>query len=256
MVLFYHQNTSNSPGWSAKEVEIKPIIFNLPKKDFKLTATGDLLIHRAVYRQAKRGSTYDFSPMFFEIKSYISRADLSLCHLEVPLTSDYDNLRGYPSFAAPDDLAKDIAATGWDSCSLASNHSLDDGTRGVKRTIEALRQVGLQTSGTNLTESDKEINLLTIGKIWRLAHLSYTYGTNQGPSADDWQVDLIESQKIKSEAALAKKLGADLTIVSLHWGNGIPTGAKWLPKKDCSRTIGRWGYRFNCWPPRPCRSRD
>ena len=52
---------------------------------------------------------------------------------------------------------------------------------------------------------------------WLIYHT--LYDLNQGPIADHWQVDLIDLEKILKAAQKAKDEGADLTIISLHWGN-------------------------------------
>ena len=102
---------------------------------FTLAATGDLLIHQHVYEQAARygqasGQAYDFEPMFSLVRKQISAADLAVCHVETPMSADDTNLGGYPTFNTPHELAPAIAWTGWDTCSTASNHSLDEGAAG------------------------------------------------------------------------------------------------------------------------------
>jgi hypothetical protein len=65
-------------------------------------ASGDLLIHTAVYERALvdgAGRSYDFAPMFAQIRPYIAGADLALCHVETPMTPAAP--AGYPTFNTP-----------------------------------------------------------------------------------------------------------------------------------------------------------
>ena len=56
---------------------------------FVVEASGDLLIHSAIFERALAlggGRYYDFAPFFEQIKPYIKGADLPLCHVETPMT--------------------------------------------------------------------------------------------------------------------------------------------------------------------------
>ena len=68
----------------------------------------------------------------------VAGADLAICHLETPLAPAGGPFTGYPSFSVPPQIASAIAATGYDTCSTASNHTIDKGEAGVARTLAAL----------------------------------------------------------------------------------------------------------------------
>ena len=59
----------------------------------------------------------------------------------------------------------------------------------------------------------------------RVALLSYTYGTNGIPLPSDmpWSVPLIDPDQIKADAAKAKRQGAEVVIVALHFGTEYST---------------------------------
>ncbi|MEW5625675.1 CapA family protein, partial [Streptomyces hydrogenans] len=81
---------------------------------------------------------YDFRPMLAGVKPVVSGADLALCHMETVYGKDGGPYTGYPAFKSPPEVAAALAATGYDSCSTASNHTLDDGAAGLGRTLDAL----------------------------------------------------------------------------------------------------------------------
>ena len=94
-----------------------------------------MLIHPALTEQAEADGdgTRDFGPLFAGVKPVIEGADLAICHMEVPLATADGPFEGYPLFYAPPEVADAVAATGYDTCSTASNHTVDHGAEGVGR---------------------------------------------------------------------------------------------------------------------------
>lgn len=98
-------------------------------RGFTLVASGDVLPHSSIIDRARfdaGGNGYDFRPMLAGVRSVVSRADLALCHMETVYGANGD-YTGYPTFKSPPEVAQALAVTGYDGCSTASNHSLDDG---------------------------------------------------------------------------------------------------------------------------------
>ena len=88
------------------------------------------------------------------IKPVVSAADLAICHMETPLAAPEGPFRSYPMFNVPPQVTTALADLGYDSCSTASNHSLDYGVTGVGRTLDALDAVGIRHAGTARTEAE------------------------------------------------------------------------------------------------------
>lgn len=89
------------------------------------------------------GTGYDFRPMLAGIRSVVSRADVALCHMET-VYGENGAYTGYPTFKSPPEVAQALAVTGYDGCSTASNHTLDDGADGIRRTLDALDRAGVR----------------------------------------------------------------------------------------------------------------
>ena len=189
-------------------------------RSFTIAATGDLLIHSPIVRRARRADGWDFTPMFQQVAPILRAADLAVCHVETPMSPDNQNLSTFPLFSVPNQLADAIAYAGYDTCSLASNHSLDSGMRGVVGTIDALDRVGVAHTGVARSpEQRATLNLLDVNGA-TVAHLSYTYGLNTGPlrPGDAHLANIIDEVDILVEAGRARAAGADFIILSLHWG--------------------------------------
>lgn len=191
-------------------------------RGFTLVASGDVLPHSSIIDRARfdaGGNGYDFRPMLAGIRSVVSRADLALCHMETVYGANGD-YTGYPTFKSPPEVAQALAVTGYDGCSTASNHSLDDGSEGIRRTLDALDRAGVRHAGSARTEGEaRTVTVLRAGPA-KVAHLSYTYDTNGFPlpQGQPWAVNLMDENKILADARAARKAGADVVVVSLHWG--------------------------------------
>ncbi|MGW0946996.1 CapA family protein [Streptomyces sp. NPDC002623] len=194
-------------------------------RGFTLVASGDILPHTAVIDRARfdaggaAGSGYDFRPMLEGARSVVSRADLALCHLDTPYGANGD-YTGHPLFRSPPEIAQALAATGYDGCSTASDHSLDDGAAGVQRTLDALDAAGVRHAGTARTEAEgNSVTLLRAGPA-TVAHLAYTDDTGGQPlpPGQPWTVNLADENRIVADAKAARKAGADVVVVSVHGG--------------------------------------
>jgi hypothetical protein len=192
--------------------------------EMTLAFTGDVLVHTPVTASAARhgtasGTRHDFTVILAEVAPVIGAADVALCHLETVLGVPGVEASPYPRIAAPAAVADGLAAAGFDGCSTASNHSLDFGTAGVVSTRDAMGAAGLGATGTARVPAEAGPALYRVGDAV-LAHLSYSYGFNgfRVPSDQPWLANAIDPDRIEAEAAAARLAGADLVVVSLHWG--------------------------------------
>ena len=226
-----------------------------PPRSARLLFTGDLLPHGPVQRagDANAENGWDFVPMFVEVQSIIEGADLAICHLESPISIDDTGLGGYPVFNAPRAFARAARDVGYDGCSLASNHSYDRGAQGALDTITVMNELGLPYAGQAASETEDLEPVLYDANGITVAHLSATYGLNGFtlPADQPYLVDLIDPEEILAEARLAKAAGAEIVVVSLHWGAEYrhePTQAQvdWLdailPSAEVDLVVGHHAH--------------
>ncbi len=163
---------------------------------------------------------YLFDPFFQPLKDYLSRADISLANLETTLPGERSLYLGYPRFGSPDALLKALQRLGIDILTLANNHALDNGARGLKRTIRVIRELGLHSLGSYPSREARQQNRLLIveRKGIRLALLNYTYGTNGMPIPQDVWVNLIDKREIAEDMHRAYQAAVDGTVVLFHFG--------------------------------------
>ncbi|MFI2355759.1 CapA family protein [Streptomyces anulatus] len=196
-------------------------------RPFTLLAAGDVLPHSSVIDRAAvdaGGAGYDFAPMLAGVAPVVSGADLAFCHMETVYGEEGGPYTGYPSFKSPPEVAAALRTTGFDSCSTASNHTLDDGADGVRRTLDALDGAGIRHAGSARSAAEAaRPTILPAGPgkgAAKVAHLAYTYGTNDIPLPADrpWTVNVTDEHRIVEEARAARRAGADVVVLSAHWG--------------------------------------
>ena len=201
-----------------------------------IVAAGDILPHAPVIANAARnaegtGAEFDFAPMLADVSPFIEDADLGICHLETPLSADNTGLTRPRTlvFNSPREVASGLRSAGFDGCDFASNHSWDRGLDGLAQTIEVLEEEGLGYAGPHAEEARAgEPALYEVGDV-TVAHLAYSYTmlNNWGPNTDVppdapwlgramWPV--VQSEGILEDAQAAREAGADLVVLSMHWG--------------------------------------
>ena len=222
-------------------------------RTFTIAATGDLLIHEAVADAASTTGGWDFTPMFSHVAPILSGADLAVCHVETPMSPNNDRLSYFPAFIVPRELAAAIADAGYDTCSLASNHATDAGREGIVGTIAALDRAGVAHTGMALSAEDRgRVTLVEAGDA-TVAHLSYTYGFNNGelPADDAYLSNVIDENAILDEARRARGEGADFVVLSMHWGDNYDAapnemqtslGSRMLASPDIDLILGHHAH--------------
>ena len=83
-----------------------------------------------------------------------------------------------------------------------------------------LAAAGLGQSGMARTPGEIGPAVFTVNGI-AISHLSYTYGYNglRTPDGEPWRSALIDPVRIVDDARAARAMGAEVVIVSLHWGD-------------------------------------
>lgn len=186
-----------------------------------ISIVGDLMCHASQINYAYvEEDSFDFNDVFSEVKEHLSSADFTIGNLETVLAGNEKSYSGYPFFNAPDDFLEAIQGAGFDLLVTANNHAIDQGIVGVERTIEKMDELGLDHTGTYLSQNDRDsIRIYNINGI-HLAVVAYSYGTNgvSIPGGKNYIINLIDFSLIEGDIKNAKYEGADVVLVFYHFG--------------------------------------
>jgi hypothetical protein len=217
---------ATSPSTAAPSSSIAPSTtrYSGPPRAATLAFTGDIIPDSQVGKLARhyaQGSAdvYDFVPMFERVAAELTAADLAICHLETTVQIG-GRVSGGPDYLAPVELAAAVAESGWDGCSMASEHAYGYGAEGVSATVDALDSVGLRWAGIAVDPDDSGRAVLYDAAGITVAHLAYT-GVADGkspPAEEPWWVAPADADRILTDAAGARAAGAEFVVVSIHWG--------------------------------------
>ncbi|MFI9582730.1 CapA family protein [Streptomyces sp. NPDC052236] len=197
-------------------------------RSFTVAAAGDVLIHPELVEQAAKDAEengqgeagLDFGPLLAGVKPVISKADLAICHMETPVGKPEGPFQGYPEFLVPPQILTTLKDVGYDTCSTASNHTYDHGLKAVRRTLDAMDEVGLGHTGSARTpEEAEQINIRDVNGV-KVAHLSYSWESflNPTPKKERWAFNRSSTDEVKKTEKRARDKGAEVVILSMHWG--------------------------------------
>lgn len=192
--------------------------------DIRISAVGDIMGHMSQIISAydAESDSYDFTPVFADVKPYIEEADLAIANLETTLAGSARAYAGYPSFNTPDAIIDALDFAGFDTLITTNNHSLDTGPDGLRRTVEVIKEKGLEPVGTYAEEPDSRVHFKNVEGI-EIAILAYTEhlnGLEAGYSAEqlDAMVNVISEERILADLEEAKAAEPDLILSYMHWG--------------------------------------
>jgi hypothetical protein len=187
--------------------------------------TGDMLVHAQLWEQAREDALaagtkgLDFGPLLEGQRRYIQESDLAICHQETPVAVPQGPFSAYPSFNVPPQIIAASKAVGYRACTTASNHTIDQGTEGLVRTLDALDASGLEHTGSYRTEAESQGVLIMETAAAKIAVIEAAYGLNGQTPEAEWQVDMLDASAMIAKAKKARKLGADIVLGAMHAGD-------------------------------------
>ncbi|WP_081212418.1 CapA family protein [Salegentibacter sediminis] len=160
--------------------------------------------------------------------------DLKLINLETSITT---NDKAWPGkgihYRMHPENVKVLNSAGIDHISLANNHSLDWGRKGLEETMKSLQAAGISFSGAG--NNDREAAKASVLETEKGRVLVFSYGMPNSGVFESWAAGSDRSglnylpgmsdkelSRIKDNITRQKQTG-DLVVFSIHWG-------------------GNWGY--------------
>lgn len=213
-----------------------------PVATASLGVVGDILIHDTVYNSAKAagGGSYDFTEQYELVAPYLEKYDLAVANLEVTLGGENPVVGKYPSaypcFNCPDSIIDALKGAGVDMLLTANNHSYDTRGAGMIRTVQVVREKGLEYLGTRDKTDESFYKVKDVNGI-KLGMACFTYSTvnssgikalngitmarDDGPLVSSFAYTDLEGFYREAETAIKEMeaSGAEFLVFYLHWGN-------------------------------------
>ena len=201
-------------------------------------AMGDLLMHMPVVNPCRQADgTYDFESIFRYLTEYSSALDYAAVNLETTLcgTDNGYEYHGFPHFNCPDEIVDGAMDAGFDMMLTANNHSYDTSLVGYKRTLEVIREKGMDTLGTYTSADETKWHIQEVNGI-NIGMLCYTYATgvtDDGRPSLNGNMAISEKgicnyfysgtmdsfyREVETYLAEMEEAGAEATVIFLHWG--------------------------------------
>lgn len=214
-------NTSNNKIIQPKKVENNVKKQYITKNSLSLIMVGDCLIHGAIYDDAKTSNgSYDFTKMVDLVKPIIEEYDLAFYNQESILGGTSLGLSSYPTFNSPQEVGDTFIDIGFNLVSLANNHTLDRGKKGIYSSLEYWHsKKNIMTAGSYSSELERITpNIMEKNGI-KYALLSYTTTTNglNVPKDEPYLISVYNKDTVKEDIERLRDK-TDLLMVSMHWG--------------------------------------
>ena len=186
----------------------------------KITFTGDILI----YESQDKGclcsdGSRDYRPIFEQVKPLLDEADYVVGSFETTTAgANAEYTHTATSFNTPDEILSALKWAGIDLLTTANNHCFDRGEEGLIRTMEKIKEYGLEFTGTRINK-DECPYLLKDFNGTKVAFIAYTYGTNSMsngfiiPKGKDYLVNLTRPQDKLISYPLWKRVARKLMMI-------------------------------------------
>lgn len=194
-------------------------------------ATGDILLHARVYNRARQSDgSFDFSPMFENIKPLFKEDHLIIVNQESIIAGKELGLSDFPHFNSPIEIGYALKDMNVDIVNIANNHTLDHGEKGILMSIENWEKIGLPYVGAYKSRTDQETLRIINKNGIRVCFLSYTRATGgkKTPKGKDYLLNIYGKTRFAGHRDVAgvrrlinqirKKDLADVIILSIHFG--------------------------------------
>lgn len=212
----------NIPNVEIKDDEKSPKVYEV-----KMIMVGDALIHDRLYNTVRNeDGSYDFKPTIQYIKPIITKYDLKYYNQETILGGAELGYSSYPQFNSPNEVGDAFLDAGFNLVSLATNHTMDKGEKGVLNSVnywKSKKNVVYSGQWSSWDERN-EVHVYDINGI-SYAFFSYTTWTNglETPNGKEYLNNVYSDEKAANDISKIRDL-VDVVIVAMHWGTEYSLG--------------------------------
>lgn len=198
----------------------KKIVEDKPYEPIEIIFVGDVMFEWSLKETLKRkGVDYPFE----QIKERIKEVDFAVVNLETAITIGTEAYPKKYNFKSEPETLNGLLNAGFDLVSLANNHTMDFGEKGLIDTMKNLEEYNLPYIGSGLNKEEAYMGHEVVIQGKKIKFLAFSrvlptvewYATDNKPGiASGYQEDYVTSviEKEKQEE------GTDIVFVYIHWG--------------------------------------
>jgi poly-gamma-glutamate synthesis protein (capsule biosynthesis protein) len=185
-------------------------------RDVEIIITGDVMLGRTV--MTKSLDSGDPTYPFKKVASKLAEADFVFVNLENPIIENCPRTSTGLKFCADPKLTSGLKLAGVDVVTLANNHAGDYGKGGIEKTVEFLKEAGIEAVGLgNLVIKEK--------KGIKFGFLGFDF-VSKSPKDEDFKLVSDSDKKV------------EVLIVGVHWGEEYKDKANKFQREWAERLIG------------------
>ncbi len=215
--LYFH-TTPYLQTASVVSVPMLPSPTPAATKEVELVAVGDIMLSRTVARKMKlHGNDYPF----IKIQDEFLKGDITIANLENPITQGREIQNGEMVFHADPGAEHALRDAGISFVSLANNHSMNFGEKGIVDTMRYLSDVGIAYAGAGGNDAVANAPSFVQKNGLTFAFLSYV-----DPSFTPYSYEATANRAgvafmripAMQESVREAKQHADFVIILMHAG--------------------------------------
>jgi len=204
-------------GWFAPGTVM---VFGQETDRILINVVGDIMLGGSAMGTFEK-SGYDYP--FDETAPYFRAGDVNFANLETPVTREGEPIAGKQfTFRMSPDAVPSLAKVGFNLLSLANNHIMDYGEKGLAQTLSILRAYHVGFSGAGPNEAQARLPAVIRVKGKKIALLAYSavLPASFYAGKDRAGTAFAFEESLRSDIPLARK-ESDFLIVSFHWGREL-----------------------------------
>lgn len=187
-----------------KPVGYQPLSFLVtksptPTPQISVIVVGDIMLGRTVMTTSLDGG--DLVYPFRKVADKLKGADLVFANLENPVITNCPRSTTGTIFCADPRMLQGLVFSGIDVVTLANNHTLNHGQKGLDETVKEVENYGIQTTGRS------NLVVKMIGDT-KFGFLGFEKSQQSNPKLNSSERELISTANSK----------VDILIIGMHWG--------------------------------------
>lgn len=224
--------TLSGTATPAPTVSPNPEPTTTPRPDiiqFTISVVGDINYYYTQLADAldEDTGTYDFSHNFEHIAPFLNESDLVMGNFNSAAAGKELEYSGDPSagFNTPESALEALSAAGFDVLLTANRHMFDQGWVGVQHTQNNIREAGMLSTGTYLSEAEYYKPLFVTIEGVKIAILNYASDETVDVVAEkitksqlDYAIKKLKMSSVQRDVNICKEANVDLIFAYVNWG--------------------------------------